>query len=82
MWMCAFGCNFGWKIEKINLLKQQEQLDSRHAKATATLIYETTAHIKFKLYMHRKWRPVTFSRKKDVGGVLRGVGGRLFHRGS
>ena len=35
MWVCAFGCNFGKKMEKINLLKQQE-LDSRHANTTAT----------------------------------------------
>ena len=42
-------------MEKINLLKQQEQLDSRHANTTATQIYETAAHIKFKLYMHRKY---------------------------
>ena len=42
-------------MEKINLLKQQEQLDSRHANTTATQIYETTAHIKFKLYTHRKY---------------------------
>ena len=55
MWVCAFGCNFGQKMEKNNLLKQQ--LDSRHAKTTATPIYETAAHIKFKLhvYMHRKY---------------------------
>ena len=26
MWLWAFGCNFGKKMEKINLLKQQEQL--------------------------------------------------------
>ena len=37
-------------MEKINLLKQQEQLDSRDAKTTAIPIYETVAHIKFKLY--------------------------------
>ena len=55
MWLCAFGCNFGKKMEKINLLKQQEQLDSRHANTTATQIYETAVHIKFKLYMHRKY---------------------------
>ena len=42
-------------MEKINLLKQQEQLDSRHANTTATQIYETAAHIKFKLYMRRKY---------------------------
>ena len=35
-------------MEKINSLKQQEQLDSRDAKTTAILIYETAAHIKFK----------------------------------
>ena len=55
MWLCAFGCNFGKKMEKINLLKQQEQLASRHANTTATQIYETAAHIKFKLYMYRKY---------------------------
>ena len=55
MWLCAFGCNFGKKMEKINLLKQQEQLDSRHANTTATQIYVTAVHIKFKLYMHRKY---------------------------
>ena len=55
MWLCAFGCNFGKKMEKINSLKQQEQLDSRHANTTATQIYETAAHMKFKLYMHRKY---------------------------
>ena len=49
MWVCAFGCNFGQKMEKNNLLKQQ--LDSRHAKTTATPIYETAAHIKFKLHV-------------------------------
>ena len=42
-------------MEKINLIRQQEQLDSRHAKTTATQIYETAAHIKFNLYMHRKY---------------------------
>ena len=42
-------------MENINLLKQQEQLDSRHAKTMATPIYETVAHIKFKLHMHRKY---------------------------
>ena len=41
-------------MEKINLLKQQKQLDSRDAKTTAIPIYKTEAHIKFKLYMHRK----------------------------
>ena len=41
--------------EDLNLLKQQEQLDSRHANTMATQIYETAAHIKFKLYMHRKF---------------------------
>ena len=50
MWVCAFECNFGYKMEKINLLKQQE-LDSRHANTTATQIYETAAHIN----MHRKY---------------------------
>ena len=55
MLLGAFGCNFGKKMEKINLLKQQEQLDSRHANTTATQIYETAGHIKFKLYMHRKY---------------------------
>ena len=42
-------------MEKINLLKQQEKLDSRHANTKATQIYETAAHIKFQLYMHRKY---------------------------
>ena len=42
-------------MERINLLKQQEQLDSRHANTTAIQIYETAARIKFKLYMHRKY---------------------------
>ena len=61
MWVCAFGCNFGYKMEMINLLKQQEQLDSRHANTTATQIYEKAAHIKFKLYMHRKYHKRTIN---------------------
>ena len=64
MWLCVFGCNFGKKMEKINLLKQQEQLDSRHANTTATQIYEMAAHIKFKLYMHRKYH------KRNINSFL------------
>ena len=37
-------------MEKINLLKQQEQLDSRHANTTDSQIDETAAHIKSELY--------------------------------
>ena len=67
MWLCAFGCNFGKKMEKINLLKQQEQLDSRHANTMATQIHETAAHIKFKLYMHRKYH------KKNINSCKRWI---------